>query len=481
MADRSSEMPLVRYTMGMVTLIIALALAVSGTIIYQNHRYAGISTRAHDYHLLAATMAADALQNLASIRVLMVAGPPDSFARTRELMTYQYSMNTSVATLRDLEAEYGPTDNTPLVTRLQQQWLTFQAATEGLADNAPQAVRGFRSHEPALQLTLHQLQRQHSIGHDTAVAELARERRTGGLTVAIVLVAALSIGVVFGAKTFKLIERTVQRRLRMERALKDYRDHLEEKVAARTIELETSNKELQAFSYSVSHDLRSPLRAIDGFSHALVDKYGSALDATGTKYLERIRGGAQFMAKLIDDMLGLSHISRAPFRPAPADLAPMAREIVANLQRSTPERQVQVSISGSLPCWGDVGLLRIATENLLGNAWKYTSKTPRAHICFDAEDRKGETIYRVSDNGAGFDMAISGKLFEAFQRLHSKDEFDGTGIGLATVARIIRRHRGRVWAEGEIDKGATFYFTLGIPADVDPVKPEVSQQHAKLA
>lgn len=465
MANRSREMPLVRYTMGMVTLIIALALVVSGTILYQNQRHGRISKHAHDYHLHAASLAGEALTNLASMRVLLVTEPAGSFARARDLMTYQYSMNESIGALRASDTEYGPSESSASVERLEQQWLAFQAGTEGLAESQPQAVRAFHDHEPALQLTLRQLQRLHTIGHDDAIAELARVRRTGMRTVAVVLVTALSIGLAFGVRTFSLIHRTVQRRLEMEHALEDYRDHLEEKVAARTAELETSNKELKAFSYSVSHDLRSPLRAIDGFSHALAQKYGHILDTTGIKYLKRIRGGAQRMAKLIDDMLALSHISRAPFRPASVDLAPMAREIVANLRSSTSGRHVQVDIAEDMTCWGDVGLLRIAMENLLGNAWKYTSKTPHAHIRVDAEERNIETVYRVSDNGAGFDMSLSSKLFEAFQRLHQKNEFDGTGIGLATVARIVQRHRGRVWAEAEINKGATFYFTLGASSD----------------
>jgi signal transduction histidine kinase len=458
-------MPLVRYTVGMVTLIIALVLVVSGTIIYQNHGHTGTLARAHDCYLYSATVAGDALRNLASIRLLLVTDPAASYARTRDLMTYHYSMSESIEELFDLEATYGPCDSTPTVERLRQQWLAFQAGTEGLGENQPQTVRAFRHHEPALELTLRQLHRQYTIAHDDAIAELAHERRTGARTVAIVLVAALTIGVGYGAKIFGLISRSVKRRLRLERTLRDYQDHLEEKVAERTVELETSNKELKAFSYSVSHDLRSPLRAIDGFCHALADKYSDVLDDTGVQYLERIRSSTQRMGKLIDDMLSLSQISRAPFRPAEIDLAPMAREIVSNLRRSTPGRHVKVDIAESLPCLGDVGLLRIAMDNLLGNACKYTSKTANAHIRFDAEDRDGETVYRVSDNGAGFDMGLSDKLFEAFQRLHRQDEFEGTGIGLATVARIVQRHRGRMRGKGEIGKGATFYFTLGMKPD----------------
>lgn len=236
---------------------------------------------------------------------------------------------------------------------------------------------------------------------------------------------------------------------------------LEQRVRDRTTQLETANKELEAFAYSVSHDLRAPLRAVDGFSQALIEDYAVLLDDAGRNYLRRIRSGAQHMGTLIDDMLRLSRIMRMPLQPTEVDLTQLARIIASDLQHSQPERNVSVHIADGLRCHGDPGLLRIVLENLLGNAWKYTSKNAAAHISFEAEQRGGETVYYVRDDGVGFDMKFADKLFGAFQRLHRRDEFEGTGIGLATVARIVHRHGGRVWAEAKLGHGANFYFALG--------------------
>jgi len=237
-----------------------------------------------------------------------------------------------------------------------------------------------------------------------------------------------------------------------------------DRLARANSELQYANRELEAFSYSVSHDLRAPLRAVDGFTQALAEDYGDTLDVTGRDYLARVRNGAQNMERLIDDLLKLSLITRASLQPADVNLTSMAREVAANLRNSEPHRDVRIDIAEGLRCQGDPGLMRIVLENLLGNAWKYTSKTPQACITFDTESGAAETVYRVRDNGAGFEMKFAGKLFGAFQRLHQKAEFEGSGIGLATVARIVYRHRGRVWAEAEPGKGACISFTLGAAA-----------------
>ncbi len=236
---------------------------------------------------------------------------------------------------------------------------------------------------------------------------------------------------------------------------------LELRVVERTAELATANKELEAFSYSVSHDLRAPLRSIDGFSQALLEDYSGSIDAQGQNYLQRVRAASQRMAQLIDDMLNLSRVSRGEMRREQIDLSRMAREVLEQLQREEPERTVEIIIADNVNARGDERLLRIALENLLGNAWKFTSKQRSARIEFNVrEGDAGEDVFFVRDDGAGFDMAYSDKLFGAFQRLHSVSEFEGTGIGLATVQRIIHRHGGRIRAESEVDRGATFYFTL---------------------
>ncbi len=223
---------------------------------------------------------------------------------------------------------------------------------------------------------------------------------------------------------------------------------------------EASNAELEAFSYSVSHDLRAPLRAIDGFGQALLEDYAPQLDATGQDYLHRVRAAAQRMGRLIDDLLGLSRVSRVELDPKPVDLTRMARAIAAELSRQDPSRDVTFEIAPDLVVRGDAGLLRIALENLLGNAFKFTSKNPRATIELGRAGDSGPDVFFVRDDGAGFDMAHADKLFAAFHRLHSPKDFDGTGVGLATVARVIRRHGGRVWADAAPGRGATFFFEI---------------------
>jgi PAS domain S-box-containing protein len=229
----------------------------------------------------------------------------------------------------------------------------------------------------------------------------------------------------------------------------------------RSDELAAANRELEAFAYSVSHDLRAPLRAIDGFSQALLEDYGERMDEIGRDYLRRVRTAAQRMAALIDDLLELSRVSRSRLQPAAVDLSRMAEEILAALQEQQPERRVAIAIQSGLQAWGDPGLLRTAMENLLGNAWKYTGRTAEARIEVGSEQTQTGPVFYVRDNGAGFDMRYADKLFGAFQRLHHPSEFEGTGIGLATVQRIIHRHGGRVWAQSSPGEGATFLFTLG--------------------
>jgi PAS domain S-box-containing protein len=235
----------------------------------------------------------------------------------------------------------------------------------------------------------------------------------------------------------------------------------EEQARRHAIDLALANRELESFSYSVSHDLRAPLRAIDGFARILQDTAASKLDARDMRYLGRIRTSSQQMGQLIDDLLNLAHISRSHLRRERVDLSAMAEEVADEMQARQPQRAVEFAIAPGLFAHGDVSLLRTVMHNLIENAWKFTSKHPRARIEVGSRFERGGYVYYVRDDGAGFDMAYAAKLFGAFQRLHDADEFDGTGIGLATVQRIVHHHGGRVWAEGEVERGATFYFTLG--------------------
>ena len=235
---------------------------------------------------------------------------------------------------------------------------------------------------------------------------------------------------------------------------------LEERVASRTAELQAVNRELDAFSYSVSHDLRAPLRAIDGFSAILLQSHGEQLDEPSRNLLSRIVAAAQRMGRLIDDMLALARVNRSPLHFESVDLAAITRAIADELAQSQPERQVSLAIPETLPEVADPALIRVVLENLLGNAWKFTRNRVEARIEFAMTVTEGERVYCVRDNGVGFDMVYADKLFGPFQRLHRPEEFPGTGIGLATVQRLIHRHHGQIWAESRPGQGASFYFTL---------------------
>jgi len=247
---------------------------------------------------------------------------------------------------------------------------------------------------------------------------------------------------------------------RMEAAQRDFMKELELRVEARTKDLKESYKEMEAFSYSVSHDLRAPLRSMTGFSEALLEDYSDVLDKKGRDYLMRIYMSGKEMDILIDDILNLARVTRSKMAVGEVDLSAVAGSIADRLKKEEPSRTVEFIIQPGLSVKADKQLIADAVENLLENAWKFSSRNPAARIEFGSFNSKGETVYFVRDNGVGFDMAYVDKLFGPFQRLHAKDEFPGTGIGLATVARIIGRHGGRVWAEGKVGGGATFYFTL---------------------
>ncbi|MCE9644971.1 MAG: PAS domain S-box protein [Chloroflexi bacterium] len=235
---------------------------------------------------------------------------------------------------------------------------------------------------------------------------------------------------------------------------------LNQDLKQHTAQLETANKELESFSYSVSHDLRAPLRSIDGFSQILLEDYGELLPGEARTHLERVRGAAQHMAELIDDLLNLAKVTRTPLQTKLINLSEIAEATAKALREADPAREVRLIITPDLMVNGDANLLRIVLENLLSNAWKYTSKKGEAVVEFGQQPGSRERIFFVRDNGVGFDMAYVNKLFGVFQRLHSVSEFPGTGVGLAIVHRIIKIHGGNIWAEAEEGKGATFYFTL---------------------
>jgi PAS domain S-box-containing protein len=235
---------------------------------------------------------------------------------------------------------------------------------------------------------------------------------------------------------------------------------IEEEMAAQNTQLESTNRELEAFCYSVSHDLRAPLRGIDGFSQALLEDYAGQLDSKGKEYLQRVRAAVQRMGALIDDLLDLSRITRTEMRREAIDLSKIAQSIADELRGTQPDRTAEFVITPGLRTQGDPHLMRVVLENLLRNSWKFTSKRESTRIEFGRTAANGHSAFFVKDNGAGFDPNYSNRLFGAFQRLHSASEFPGTGVGLATVQRVILRHGGRIWAESDVDRGATFFFEL---------------------
>jgi light-regulated signal transduction histidine kinase (bacteriophytochrome) len=249
-------------------------------------------------------------------------------------------------------------------------------------------------------------------------------------------------------------------RQRTEEALTKLNEELGQRVRERTLALEVTNRELAAFAYSVSHDLRAPLRGIDGWSLALLEDYGGQLDAQAQGYLNTVRSEAQRMGRLIDDLLQLSRMTRAEMRKSAVDLSALAQTILARLRAAEPARQVEAVVQPGLTVWGDHALIEVMLTNLLDNAWKFSAPRHPARIEVGQGEVEGQKAFFVRDNGVGFDMAYAPKLFGAFQRLHRAAEFPGTGIGLATVQRIVHRHGGRVWAVARVDQGAAFCFTI---------------------
>ena len=318
----------------------------------------------------------------------------------------------------------------------------------------------------SVQLTIHDIEAEEQglLASRTADATSARRWVWGSFTLAFVLDFLLLVAafeqLVRASRARERIEASSAEIAGLNRKLTEVNEELESRVEERTRELEASNQELEAFSYSVSHDLRAPLRTIDGFSLALEEDFGEKLDAQGKDYISRVRNGVQRMGTLIDALLQLSRVTRSDVQRERVDLSQLATLVFQEIQAGDRDREVNWIAQPGVMAEADPRLIRIALENLIGNAMKFTARTPGATLTFGSGLQDGKTVYFLRDNGAGFDMTYVDRLFTAFQRLHGEREFKGSGIGLATVSRIIRRHHGSIWAEGEPGKGATFFFTL---------------------
>lgn len=291
-------------------------------------------------------------------------------------------------------------------------------------------------------------------------ATRARRLQVGGGISAVVLLIFICLLFLRENSIRANVERQLEQRI--EQVTQDIteRKRLEESMRVRTAQLEIANKELEAFCYSVSHDLRAPLRGIDGFSQAVLEDCGDQLSSKGKEHLQRVRAASSRMGVLIDDLLNLSRITRAEMSIETVDLSRLAQEIAHDLRADDPSRKAEFVIAQDLRAKADPRLLQVVLQNLIGNSWKFASKQEQTRIEIGRKGSNGNSSFFITDNGAGFDPAHADRLFGAFQRLHSVSEFPGTGIGLATVQRIINRHGGKIWAEAEVDRGATFYFTL---------------------
>jgi len=384
----------------------------------------------------------------------------DSMANLQRLTGDNTSQQVRIAMLNTrIEAKLSALDAGLAVRRVQPHGALDPALLKPMLQDTPDRI-------DAVQMTIHNIEaeEQNLLANRTADASSARRLVWGSFTLAFVLdflllVAAFELLVRSGRDRERIAASSEQIAI-LNRQLTQTNEQLEIRVKERTQELASSNQELEAFSYSVSHDLRAPLRTIDGFSLALEEEFGERLDAQGKDYILRVRNGVQRMGTLIDSLLQLSRVTRSDVQRERMDLSQLATLVFREIQAGDPEHQVNWIAQPGVMAEADPRLMRIALENLIGNAWKFTARTPDATVTFGSSPQNGKIVYFVRDNGAGFEMQYVDRLFTAFQRLHGEREFKGSGIGLATVSRIIRRHHGSIWAEGEPGKGATFFFTL---------------------
>ncbi len=378
---------------------------------------------------------------------------PQSFAKLTTLVGDNPPQLAKISHVQKLFEKWEPLARVPLeMKEAGEDYIGFISTGQAraVADQMREVIREFIDVEQTLR---------DQRSRATERADFATRLIAVFFSVVIVLILGASIQRQI-TKVSGIYEEELEKRMLAEQQLRALNEELELRVQERTVELEATNSELEAFTYSVSHDLRAPLRSINGFSRILSDKYQTNIDERGRDFLSRIMRASEKMGRLIDELLTLSRITRSHLRKESLDLSRLVRSITQDLQATSPTRDVELDVQEGLRAQADSGLIRVALENLLGNAWKFTSKRSKARIIFGRDEQKPGRPFFIRDNGAGFDMKYVGAVFKPFERLHLDQEFEGSGIGLATVSRIVDRHGGRVWAEGKVDEGATFYFTL---------------------
>ncbi len=424
---------------------------------------AELEQRLNLFHLPNATLLSNALIEIGQIRFINRYGTGSTglpVSLTMEsLDQHRFLIDDTIKAVLDVQKQYGtPTFIAPvqrLKTRFERWVISLGGTKHGSlpADLQTDALE-------RLKYSVKQLHRLHLRELRSLSSAVQSNNQQQASRIMLVSFLSLLLGGVIVYRVFGHIFSSIRIQRKNEQDLHDYRNNLEELVEARTTDLKQMIHESESFSYSVSHDLRSPLRAIDGFSKALQEDYHGQLDEQASSYLDRIRRASQRMGELIDDLLALSRVSRHELVHRDIDLCQLAHEIVHQYQSRHPDAHIEFDCAASCTGRGDERLLRLALDNLLTNAIKFSQKQPVSQIEFGHYEYDEGPVFFVRDNGVGFDMQYVGKLFGAFQRLHTDKEFEGTGIGLATVERIIHRHHGRIWAESKAGQGASFFFTL---------------------
>jgi signal transduction histidine kinase len=463
-----------RYVYGIIAVVTVLALFLIGHLYFQYGKISQLERRLTARHLPAIIALNVIGHELNEVEKNIIQTELSALLQAAETGVQQpgdvnrdqvsghlHLINTRVRAIQDRQRDKPDVVFVSSTRQLQSSIHRLESSLEeAKGANSDADGRVFTAALMHAQNLVEQLSRLHlkesaKIGDELLQMEQSSARNIGGTVVLALLIG----GVVVGRLAF-LLRSSLASKRESDSKLHQYRDNLEGLVAERSRELEASNRELESYSYSIAHDLRTPLRAVTSFSQILQEDAGAKLDEDEKQSLERVIRAGKYMARLIDDILELSRISRTRLEAERFDLSRLARDIASRLDMAYPDRHVEWRIQDGLKVRGSRLLLEVSLDNLFSNAWKYTEKADPACIEFGATRQNGEIVYFVKDNGVGFDMQYADKLFKPFQRLHSQEDYPGTGVGLATVERVIRRHGGSIWAESEEGRGATFLFSL---------------------